>query len=190
MATNFGDIIESLEEIGFYDVALPFLLVFTLIFAILQKIKIFGEHGKNFNAVVALVFAFLVVRQPAVVEVMNTFLPTVSLMALVIVTTLLLLGILLTPRMDIGFTGWLGGLGIILTLIGVAIAFIGSSGALGLSLPTWLNLSRDDVNLLIGIGLFIIFINFITSDPTDKKSFWKDLGSALENLPGQIGGKK
>ncbi|MSR86502.1 hypothetical protein EXS74_03855, partial [Candidatus Woesearchaeota archaeon] len=95
MATsfNFQDFIAGLEDIGFYDVALPFLLVFTITFAILQKIKIFGDKGKNFNAVIALVMAFLVVRTSAIIEVMNQFLPKISLISIIIVVTLLLLGI-------------------------------------------------------------------------------------------------
>ena len=65
---NFMDAVESLEDIGFYEVALPFILIFTIVFAILQKVKIFGASGKNFNAVIAVVLAFLVVRNQAIVE--------------------------------------------------------------------------------------------------------------------------
>ncbi|MDP7506475.1 MAG: hypothetical protein QF362_03470, partial [Candidatus Woesearchaeota archaeon] len=46
-------------EIGIYDVVLPFLLVFTIIFAILEKTKVFGMEEvdgvkvtrKNLNAI-------------------------------------------------------------------------------------------------------------------------------------------
>ena len=121
---SFQDFIANLEEIGFYEVALPFLLIFTITFAILQKIKIFGEKGKNFNAVVALVMAFLVVRSVSILEVMNTFLPKVSLISIIIVVTLLLVGILLNK--EASFTGALGGIGVLLTLAGIIIAFLSS----------------------------------------------------------------
>ena len=88
MASELTDFINNLENLGFYDVALPFILVFTLIFAILQKIKIFGENSKNFNAVIALAMALLVVRQVSIVEIMNQFLPQISLVALVFVICL------------------------------------------------------------------------------------------------------
>ena len=47
---------------------LPFLLVFTIVFAILEKTKIFGatkdgESKKNINAVVALVLGLLMIAQ-------------------------------------------------------------------------------------------------------------------------------
>lgn len=134
---NFQDFLSGLEDIGFYEVALPFLLVFTITFAILQKIKIFGTAGKNFNAVIALVMAFLVVRNEAIIEVMNTFLPQISLISIVIVVTLLLVGILLNKE-NAGFSGILGGIGILLTIAAIVFAFLSSSGALGWEIPSTL----------------------------------------------------
>ena len=43
--------IQTLESWGLTDVLLPFLLVFTIIFAILQKSNILGEGKKNFNVI-------------------------------------------------------------------------------------------------------------------------------------------
>ena len=189
MATsfNFQDFMAGLEDIGFYDVALPFLLVFTITFAILQKIKIFGEKGKNFNAVVAVVMAFLVVRAKPIVEVINTFLPQISLISIIIVVTLLLLGILLN-RENTSFTGALGGVGILLTIGAVVFAFLSSSGALGLELPSWLNFSSGDWNFIIGLLVFFAFFVYITSDSEDKGD-----GGILKLLKGidtGIGGGK
>src|SRR3989338_1934156 len=164
MATsfNFQDFLAGLEDIGFYEVALPFLLVFTITFAILQKIKIFGPTGKNFNAVIAVVMAFLVVR------------------------TLLLIGILLNKE-NTSFTGALGGIGILLTLAGVVFAFITSSGALGWEIPSWLNFYSGDWNFIIGLGIFFLFFMYITSESDkDKKN---PLWNWIKELPGDIGGK-
>ena len=186
MAIDFNSIIRNLDDIGFYDVALPFLLIFTIVFAILQKIKIFGDNSKNFNAIIALAFAFLVVRQSNIIEVVNLFLPKISLMALIIISVLLLLGVLLSPKKVSGLANsWIGGVGVILTLAGIAFSFIGSSGALGIRFPTWLSLARDDMYLLLGIAIFILFVWFITADP---KQSGPDIGGFLEKLSKQIGG--
>ncbi len=40
--TVFRSAISFLNDIGLYDVVLPFLLVFTLVFAILEKTKLLG----------------------------------------------------------------------------------------------------------------------------------------------------
>lgn len=183
---SFQDFLEGLDDIGFYDVALPFLLVFTISFAILQKIKIFGDKGKNFNAVIAVVMAFLVVKNAAIVEVMNAFLPQISLISIIIVVTLLLIGILLNKE-NASFTGPLAGIGILLTFGAIIFAFITSSGALGWELPSWLNFTSDDWNFYVGLAIFFLFFLYITSDsqPGQKSSVLE----FLEGLGKGIGGK-
>ena len=80
MASPFRNALDFLGEIGIYDVVLPFLLIFGVVFAILEKTKVFGveEIGgrkytrKNVNAVVALVFAFFIVASAHFVEMITT----------------------------------------------------------------------------------------------------------------------
>ena len=44
----FGEAIQFLAKLGIYDVVLPFLLVFTIVFAIMEKTKLLGtEKGKE-----------------------------------------------------------------------------------------------------------------------------------------------
>ena len=187
MAPSFNllDFIANLDNIGFYDGALPFLLVFTITFAILQKIKLFGDKGKNFNAVIALVMAFLTVRTTAIVEVMNLFLPQISLISIIIVVTLLLLGILLNKE-NTSFTGTLGGIGILLTIGAVVFAFLSSSGALGFEVPSWLNVSSSDWNFYFGLLIFFLFFMYITSDTENKEN---GILKWIKELPGDIGKK-
>ena len=64
----FRGVISFFGDIGLYDVVLPFLLVFTIVFAILEKTKVFGVEEiegkkytrKNLNAMASFVIAFLV----------------------------------------------------------------------------------------------------------------------------------
>lgn len=89
-----------LQEFGFFSVVLPFLLVFTLIFAILEKTKILGTEeieGKpipkrNLNAMFAFVVALFVVATPTIVKAIEVSLPQVSLFLLVIICFMLLAG--------------------------------------------------------------------------------------------------
>ena len=41
-ATVFGGVIVFLEKLGVYEIILPFLLVFTMVFAILEKTRVYG----------------------------------------------------------------------------------------------------------------------------------------------------
>jgi len=77
--STFRSVIEFFGDIGIYDVILPFLLIFTIVFAILEKTRIFGTEKiegeevtkKNINAMVAFVVGFLVVASTRLVSIIN-----------------------------------------------------------------------------------------------------------------------
>ena len=58
MVFSFETAINTLVAMDFDKVILPFVLIFTIIYAILTKVKILGDK-KNFNVVVAFVLALL-----------------------------------------------------------------------------------------------------------------------------------
>ena len=75
----FRESLVFFDQVGLYDVVLPFLLVFTLVFGVLEKSKIFGtektadgKNGpysrKNLNAMVAFCTAFFVVASAQLVS--------------------------------------------------------------------------------------------------------------------------
>ena len=64
MVSPLQNALDFLVAFGFFDVILPFIFVFTIMFAILEKTKIFGKDevkSKNINAMIALVTAFFVI---------------------------------------------------------------------------------------------------------------------------------
>ena len=56
--SNFADLLGSEVVV---DLLLPFLLIFTIVFAVLQKSNILGKDKRNFNSVIALVVSLSVV---------------------------------------------------------------------------------------------------------------------------------
>ncbi|MAG78699.1 hypothetical protein CL616_05030 [archaeon] len=182
---DFNAFMGTLDSIGFYTVALPFLLIFTIVFAMLEKIKLFGPQSRKFNMLIALVMAFLVIRVQSLVETINTFLPQVSFLALIFIVFLLLLGILIGPTEG----GWKGiplFLGVVVTIGVIIYALMSSSGAIATGLPSWLKLTTQDRNILIGIVLFFMFIWFVVSEPGEQ-SPWKKFGDYLGKLPEEFG---
>ena len=97
----FRGVINILAKIGVYDIVLPFLLVFTIIFAILEKTKVLGlEKGaggegtkKNLNSMVAFVIAFLVIASTKLVSIINEVLANVVLLLILAVCFLMLVGV-------------------------------------------------------------------------------------------------
>jgi hypothetical membrane protein len=102
MATesNFRGIIDFFDKVGLYDVVLPFILVFTIVFAILEKTKVLGTEDiggkpyprKNLNAMTAFVIAFLVVASSKLVEIITTVSSQIVILLLLSVLFLLLVG--------------------------------------------------------------------------------------------------
>jgi mannitol-specific phosphotransferase system IIBC component len=100
MTSNFRVAIEFFDKIGIYDVVLPFLLVFTIVFAILEKTKVFGTETvedkeitkKNLNSMAAFVMAFLVVASSKLVETITEVSSQVVVLLLLSVFFLLLVG--------------------------------------------------------------------------------------------------
>ena len=98
MAFNLEDIIGKLIEIGFYQVFLPFLLVYAVVFAILQKSRIFeggsssAQQAKNVNAIVAFVFGLFVVASAHVISLFQAFITHFVIIIIFILCVLLILG--------------------------------------------------------------------------------------------------
>ncbi|MBI2565317.1 hypothetical protein HYV79_05040 [Candidatus Woesearchaeota archaeon] len=97
----FGQSIEYLQYLGFWDVIIPFALIFAIVFAILEKVDIFAGK-KNINATIAIAIALLTIiphvtqvypPEYDVVSIINAFLPQAALVFVVLVVVMLMLGI-------------------------------------------------------------------------------------------------
>lgn len=76
----------------FTEGILPFLLVFVVTFAILQKSKILGEGKNQLDALTALVIALLLIALPAPRDFIVSFMPWVAVAIAVILVFLILYG--------------------------------------------------------------------------------------------------
>lgn len=88
--------IQFFQNFGLFDVVLPFLLVFTIIFAILEKTMILGAEDKkpkkNLNSMVAFVVAMMVVASNKIVTAFQVALPNIVLLIVISVSFLMLVG--------------------------------------------------------------------------------------------------
>jgi len=100
MASPFRQVIEFFDKIGLFDVVLPFLLVFTIVFAILEKTKVLGTEEiegkkytkKNLNAIASFVIAFLVIASSQLVEIITRVSANAVVVLFLSVLFLLLVG--------------------------------------------------------------------------------------------------
>jgi len=82
-----ADHVQFLAGIGLVEVLLPFLLVFTLTFGILERNQLFGKGKKNIHIMLAFVIGFLAIAAVNVLQVMNII---VAYFALALVSMLMI----------------------------------------------------------------------------------------------------
>ena len=108
MATpSFTNLVVYFQQYGVLDFLLPFILVFTIVYAVLLKTQILGDpkEHKNFNIIVSFVLALIFVVPHITgtyplgydpVAVLNQALPSISLVAVASIMLMLLMGIFST----------------------------------------------------------------------------------------------
>jgi len=171
---NFQDVFMMLDNLGVTDVLLPFILVFTLVFAILQKAKLFGEEKKNINVIVALVMGLGVVIPHVtnsyppgtdVVDIINSALPQVSVVLIAIIMAMILIGVFWQGTWGTGL------ISLMIILSFAIIVYIFGEAAHWWEISGFFGFLRDPElqAMIVVILIFGIIIAFITSEPKEKK---------------------
>jgi hypothetical protein len=184
------DIFYQLQSSGLYEIALPFLLIFTIVFAILEKTKIFGTTGNNeprskINAVIAIILGLLIVNQFEIVDRLNLFLPKVSLFIVVAIMFLILLGVF-GARVESGFNGILLGIAAIFSLFVIYWALMPYVG-LDFYGPSWLeSWAYDNSGTLIFLIILGVIIWAVVSKPkTGQGDTFNKIGTAIDKMFGK-----
>lgn len=193
----FIDAVRRLNEIGVYDVVLPFILIFVIIFAALQKTRVLGteeigghKYGKkNLNLVIAVCIAGMAVIPhvvyndgdltngklggalaglPDVVEIMNHSLPSISVWIVGILMLLLILG-LFGGKFEVMKTPLATWVTIAAVII-IGYIFLASAGYVR-QLPRSLQFLSDSGNqaVLLIILVFAIIVYFVTRSPPETR---------------------
>ena len=180
--TNFVELFEIMESWGMLDVMLPFLLIFTVVFAVLQKAKIFGADSKRFNVIIALVLGMVVViphilgtypeGQDAVL-IINSLLPNVALVLIAIIMVLLLSGVFGYTSPDSGASGFilLPAFAVIIWLFGISAGWWDNFN--------WFTIDPDTIAVVLVILVFGIIMWAITAGEDTFKPL-KDIVSIFK----------
>ena len=178
--TTFIDMIYYLDYLGVAEVILPFFLVFTVVFAVLQKSHVLGKGDgvKRYNVILSLAMAFSVVfphilgyYPPGmnIVIIINNALPQVAIFLIAIVMLLLLLGAfgLSWPGKD----GSGGSVIVIASILIIGYIFTTSSGLLGHTFPWWLWWLADPQtqSMLVTLLVFGVVVWLITREEKEPK---------------------
>ena len=126
-----GDLFGQWEAAGIFAYALPFLLIFALVFGLLSKMNIFKSgtnDGKGVNVMIALAVAFMALQFDIVSVFFSELFPRFGVGLSIILVILIMAGIFMPTNKD---NNWfMVGLGIIVLII-VGTVVWNSLGALG-----------------------------------------------------------
>src|SRR3989344_190249 len=111
------DVFYQLENLEFFDIVLPFLLIFAVVYGILTYLGIFGKENKAVSIIVAVVLGLLSVRLPFFSQFLAEITPRLGVGLSILLALIILVG-LFTPKKSRGTITW------ILFAVGAIIAII------------------------------------------------------------------
>jgi len=189
-----------LQTGGIIDILIPFVLIFTVLFAVLKKVPILKEAKHHIAVALAITFLVIIPHitgtidpQYDVVQIINNSLPTVVVIIFIFLTALILLGLIKGGDQGVEFGDIAKSIMGIAAIVLVAIIFARSAGYLQYTTwPTWLYWLDDPQlgALVIVILMFAAITWFITHKKETGKGIWPWLGTNLPKIAEQLGLKK
>lgn len=194
---GFQTAFQELQRWGFADAILPFLLFFALLFAVLQKVHLFGEKdgekwkpNRKLNGVAAFVIAMMIVvphiMNPTAndpVSIVNKILPASALIVFALVVILLLIGMTSFDKEGTPMKSplvQLAGLGGVAVLIYIFLATV---------FPTQLGIGLGPLRdpkvqaLVIVVAIFAVIVWFVVREPKEEKKPWWEGAQRLMGKP-------
>ena len=166
---QFGSLIESLSQLGFFSYILPFLLIFALIYGVLMKMKLFEKNA--INGIIALAVALLAIQFEAVPMFFSDIFPRLGIGLAIILVILILVGLFLPNQ------GWVGYVLFGVSALIVLVILYQSAGVAGSNYLYWF---ENYWPLLVGLIFIIVVVVLLTREKGTKQA--KTLGDILPFL--------
>ena len=177
-ASTFRGTLDFLSQIGVFDVVLPFLLVFTIVFAMIEKTRVFGTEKvgdkeytkKHLNSLASFVIAFFVIASSRLVEIITQISANIVVLLLAGVFFLLLAGSFHQQKPEGYFLeGRFKTLFMIIMFAGLVFIFLNALEAQGQTwlewVFGWLSQFTDNVSVasIVLVVIVIALMYYITS---------------------------
>ncbi|PIN89140.1 hypothetical protein COU60_04720 [Candidatus Pacearchaeota archaeon CG10_big_fil_rev_8_21_14_0_10_34_76] len=170
---DFRNLIYQWENIGVFDLFLPFLLVFAVVFAILSSTRVLGDH-KGVNIIISLVLGLFSVRVLFVRDFFGVIFANFGIAIAGLIVLVILTGVFVTEKSRKQWVKLVFGIGVVGFVI-VMISSINSFSWFGS--PWW---QRNWLNVLwIAIGG--VLLAFMLA-PKEKPGDWGPLEPLRKKL--------
>jgi hypothetical protein len=173
---RIGDFLTQWQDAGIFSVLLPFLLIFVLVFGILEKTKLFNGKNKSINPLIGFVVSLMAIQFEFVSEFFSVIFPKLGVALAVILVLLILLGIFMPKE------SWVTYSLIAISAIILVIVLIQTAGDLGWSAGYWW---YENWSIFAG-GIFILIIFGViiasSKDDRDRSNFDDSASPFLRDL--------
>ncbi len=161
MAVDIPFILNQWEAIGFFDYVLPFLLIFAVIFGILESVPVLGKN-RQVHVIIALVIGLLALRLGFVQEFYREVFPRVGVGIAILLIALILIGLFIAANQA---KYWMLGLGILAILIFLVI-MADTFDTIGYGNFVW----QENISWILGLILLVGIIIAVSSSRSTRPS--------------------
>ena len=165
---SVGEVLQQWEQLGFFAYVLPFLLIFALVFGILNQIKLFQDN-KAINGVIALSVGLMSLQFDLVPRFFAEIFPRLGVGLAILLVIMILAGMFIDPKKA----------GIMYTLLGIGgiiavVVLVQTSGSVGWYSGFWWS---NNWPLIMGVVFILAVIGIIVGGSSPKpsepyNSFW------------------
>ncbi len=192
---NFTDLFIWFDKMGLADSLIPFMLIFTITYAVLDRIKLFGDSKKNIHIILAMILGLLFVIPHVTnsyptgadpVEIINTAVPNVGVLIIAIIMVMLIVGVfgakLKVKNSPLTSIVVLVAFGLVLYIFGQAAGWWNKSG-----FPRFFGFLNDPetMAMIVILAVFLIFVFFLVGGSSEGNAK-NGLGSFLDYFKGML----
>lgn len=168
------DVLDRWAEAGLFAYVLPFLLIFAVVFGILDRMNVF-DRNKAINALIALSVGLMSIQFDLVPWFFSEVFPRFGIGLIVILISLIFLGLYLDPDRNHTTT-----ILIISAVVGIAV-FAYTADVMGFSVSSY-DLWDNLPTIIMGVIILVILFSMINSGKDDYNSTKTEDRSILGQL--------
>lgn len=167
-----GGIVGILGSTIIKDILLPFVFIFVLVFALLEKTNVIGEGKHQINAIISFVIGLLVIAVPQARDAITGIIPAIIVLAVVLLFFLLIVNFASgSDKVALGkwFTVVVGVIAVVTILGALLIKLNMLDFVKNLSTQSWFNTAWQTIAFIIVVVVILAIVVKSAGTATTKK---------------------
>ncbi len=157
---DFNAVLQQWASVGLFDIILPIVLIFTLVYAVLERTRILGGR-REIDAIVSLVVGFFAISNPEVSRFLLAIFPNATIGIIILLVFLLIVGLVVPEFKQEGFNliTLIGGFAVFFWVMSRAADAFGGYGFIIFSRGWWYN----NAWWIVPLALFGLLVSWVVS---------------------------